>query len=902
MTDMAKARAKTSKPAKAGAGGTASVEAETAPRPKAPARVRNLVIVESPAKAKTINRYLGRDYVVRASMGHVRDLPTKSIGVDLQNRFQPSYEPLAGRKKTLAELRKYAVSAGQVFLATDLDREGEAIAWHLAESLGVPEDRIRRVIFNEITKTAIQEAFAHPRSIDMNKVNAQQARRILDRIVGYQISPLLWRKVASGLSAGRVQTVAVRLVVEREREIEAFMPQEYWRLAGIFTPRCDAAPALSQELTNFLASLDQKGNPPTREATQEFYTKHQAFEADLVEWNGQKFRTDSADQAIEIAKALGLVITEVRRTEDPQAKGPARNRVTVVGSVWPAGTVSPELRPPEFLVRGLTRRQTRSRPPAPFTTASLQQAASVQMRFSASRTMRIAQQLYEGVDVPGEGSVGLITYMRTDSTHLAGEAIGQVRSLIAQQFGEAYVPEKPNVYASAGRAQEAHEAIRPTDVRRRPQDLISAVTDEQYKLYEMIWKRFVACQRPPAVWDVTEVDIVAKAPVPPGAPGDQAATGQAVFKAIGRRLAFDGFLRVAGIPRGGEQMLPHLEQNQPVAPVRIEPTQHFTQPPPRFTEASLVKALEADGIGRPSTYANIIQTIMDRAYVEQIDRALHPTNLGKLVTDKLVKHFPKEFDVRFTAHMEDQLDKVEEAHFDWVRVLEEFYEPFSKSLKAAAEEMVSARAETQPSEYVCEACGRPMVYRFNKGERYLACTGYPECKTTHPVDKDGRKVVRKVVDTPCPVCGKPMVLRRSRFGLFLGCSDYPDCKGTLRCDSEGLPAKMVKPEDVHETCTECGAPMAVRFKFRRAFLGCSRYPQCKHATKLPDGVYVEPPPKIPPKQTGVNCPKCGKAMVIRTGKRGEFLACSGFPKCRNAMSLDKLDQLKAQQDDKKAKE
>jgi len=812
-------------------------------------------------------------------MGHVRDLPTKKIGVDIEHGFEPTYEPLAGRKKVLAELMKYAASAGEVFLATDLDREGEAIAWHLAESLGVPADRIRRVTFNEITQKAIQEAFSHPRAIDMNKVNAQQARRILDRIVGYQVSPLLWRKVATGLSAGRVQSVTVRLIVEREREIAEFTPQEYWKIGGIFTPACQTARDLASQWSAFIAQVGEKGKPPTREAQQDFLAKRQAFTAELVQWNGRKFKTDVADAAIEIAKALGLAVAEIRRTEDPQGKGPARNRLTVIGEVSPGA--------PAFLVRDLNERETRSRPPAPFTTAAMQQAASVQLRFSTSRTMRIAQQLYEGVEIPGEGGVGLITYMRTDSTRIAAEAIQEVRSLIAEAFGGSYVPDKPNYFAAAEGAQEAHEAVRPTDVRRRPQDLTAALTDEQYKLYELIWKRFVACQMSPAVWKVTEADIVAGTPA-----------GEAVFKAIGRQLVFDGFLRVAGPPRGGDQILPALHPGQQVAAATIEPTQHFTQPPPRYTEASLVKALEADGIGRPSTYANIIQTIQDRQYVRLEDRCFRPTDLGIVVTDKLVKHFPEILDVRFTAHMEDELDKIEDRHADWVQILREFYGPFSERLKRAGEEMVHAKAETQPSQYQCGACGKPMVYRFSKNGRYLACTGYPECKTTHPVDREGRKIERVEVDTPCPVCGKKMILRRSRTGVFLGCGDYPRCTGTLPCDKEGKALKLVNEEDIRQTCGECGAPMAVRWKFSRAFLGCSRYPACRNATSLPEGVCLKPPPKKPAQPAGVNCPKCGKAMVIRSGRRGEFLACSGFPKCRNAMSLEKLDGLKAQQKEK----
>ncbi|MGC9455426.1 MAG: type I DNA topoisomerase [Phycisphaerae bacterium] len=862
-----------------GRGKTSSKRSNRARSSSARSNGRALVVVESPAKARTINRYLGDDYVVKASMGHVRDLPKKEIGVAVDKDFTPTYQPLPGRKKVLDDLRKTARNAPSVYLATDLDREGEAIAWHLKEALGLDEQRAKRVVFNQITADAIRQAFADPHDVDMNKVNAQQARRILDRIVGYMISPLLWRKVAPGLSAGRVQTVAVRLIVQREREIEAFQPEEYWRISSIFTSDTDAAGELGRAWRELLAQRDEDGKGPTQAQKQEFLADRGAFEAELVGIDGERFKVEKSDEAVEVAKSLGLTVEKLEQSEDEEAKPPANKLVTVHGHVGEEA--------PEYTVRNVKQRESRSRPPAPFTTASMQQTASVRLRFAASRTMRIAQQLYEGVEVPGEGSVGLITYMRTDSTNLANEAVSAVRSYITEQFGDAYAPEKPNRFTSAARAQQAHEAIRPTDVTRTPQKLRDVLDRDQYRLYELIWKRFVACQMSPAVWKVTEAEIVATT-----------TDGQheAVFKAMGRRLAFDGYMKVAGMPKSGEQILPELSDGQPVAPAAIEPTQHFTQPPPRYTEASLVKALEAEGIGRPSTYAQIIQTIEDRDYVRREDRSFHPTDLGTLVTDKLVKHFPRVFDVRFTAHLEDELDRVEEAEIDWVSVLREFYEPFKANLEAAGENMVHAKAEQEPSDYVCENCGKPMVYRFSKNGRYLACTGYPECKTTHPVDEKGRKIERKEVDVPCPVCGKsPMILRRSRYGPFLGCSDYPDCKGTMPATKDGKPVKTVKPEEIKETCDVCGAPMEVKFKGRRAFLGCSRYPDCKNTKKLPEGVRVEPPPKAKPREAGVNCPKCGKPMVIRTGKRGEFLACSGFPKCRNAMDLDKLDELKRQQ-------
>jgi len=776
---------------------------------------KNLVVVESPAKAKTINRYLGPDYIVRASMGHVRDLPKKEMGVDLEHGFRPTYAPLPGRKKVLDELKKYARSAPLVFLATDLDREGEAIAWHVAESLRLGPGKIRRVIFNEITASAIRQAFANPRDIDMDKVNAQQARRILDRIVGYEISPLLWRKVAKGLSAGRVQSVAVRLIVDREREIDAFMPEEYWRIGAVFTPELSSASGLSAKWSAFLARRDKKDAGPTRDAQRTFLAENDAFRAELIKWKGKRFKCDNAELALEVAKALGLVIEDVRTTEDPKGKGPASRRVTVSARIGaPDGPAGPM---PPFVVRGLQQRQGRSRPPGPFTTASLQHAASVQRGFSAARTMRIAQQLYEGVQVPGEGPVALITYMRTDSTHLSADALKQVRSLIGESFGPRYVPEKPNFFASGKRAQEAHEAIRATDVRRRPEDLRGALSSEQFRLYELIWKRFVACQMPPAVWNVTEADIVADTPA-----------GQAVFKAVGRQLEFDGFLRVAGMPKGGDQILPPLTPDQEVAPVDMSPRQHFTQAPPRYTEASLVKALEADGIGRPSTYAAIIQTIQARNYARLQDRAFRPTDLGIVVTDKLVLHFPRLFDVRFTAHMEDRLDEVEEARADWVAVLDEFYGPFKESLKRAAEEMVHAKAQTQPSEYTCPACGKEMVYRFSRSGKYLACTGYPDCRETAPVDAEGKIIRRKNVDVACPKCAKPMLLRQGRFGPFLSCSQYPECDGVVNLDKKGgvkLPSAPAL--ELELTCAKCKSPLYLRRGKRGPWLACSKYPKCR---------------------------------------------------------------------------
>ncbi len=835
---------------------------------------KNLVIVESAAKAKTINRYLGSDYIVKASVGHVRDLPKRSIGVDVEHDFAPTYEPLDGRKRVLTDLKKYAAKAPMVYLATDLDREGEAIAWHLAEALNLTEERTRRVVFNEITATAIREAFEHPRAVDMDRVNAQQARRILDRIVGYELSPLLWKKVTPGISAGRVQSVAVRLIVEREREIEAFMPEEFWSLGGIFTTDASQAGPLGEAWTEFLATKDEKGNGPTKEKQLAFLGERNLIQAELTEVNGRKFRPENADDTLAVAKALGLTVSDVQCVEDPAGKGPAANKVTVVGSVGADA--------PAITVSDLSQRDSKSRPQAPFITASLQQAASVKLHFSVSKTMRTAQGLYEGVDLPGEGTTGLITYMRTDSRHLSPDAVNAARTMIGKSYGDRYLPEKAIFYSSDQRAQEAHEAIRPTDPTRLPKDLKDSLTPDQFKLYDLIWKQFVACQMTPAQWKITEAKLVA-----------ESSLGQATFRAVGRTLEFDGFMRVAGIPKSKDALLPPLETAQTVHPVDLAPTQHFTQGPPRYTEASLVKVLKAEGIGRPSTYGAIIHTIQDRKYAELENRAFAPTDLGVVVTDKLVKHFPDILNVQFTAQMENDLDGVEEAQTDWVELLRTFYGPFHSGIEKAAEEMVHAKAETVPTDYDCPTCGKKLHYRFGKNGRYLGCEAYPECDYTCPIDKDGKPLERKEIDIPCPECNSPMMLRRSRWGTFLGCTKYPECKGTRPCDDDGNPLKVVKPEEVKAACPDCGAPMDVKFKGRRAFMGCSAYPACKCTAPIPDGLAVEAPPKPEPKDAGVGCNKCGRPMLIRVGPRGEFLACSGFPKCRNAMNLNKLDDLKA---------
>jgi len=830
-----------------------------------------LVIVESPTKAKTINRYLGSEYKVMASMGHVRDLPESELGVDLENGFEPVYQILPSRRKVVQSLKKAAEEAGEVYLATDLDREGEAIAWHLAHALDLDQQSTQRVVFNEITKTAILHAFANPKALDLDKINAQQARRVLDRIVGYQLSPLLQQKIGRGLSAGRVQSVAVRIIVEREKEIRAFIPEESWKITACLTTDPSKAGPLAEQWRTFLTKVKDPSAGPTVKERNSWLSERACLFAELIKLNGQEFIARTAAEARTVAEALGFVTDRLEEEVWAAYKERGLKTVSLVGRTDPA-------RSPAFSITDLQRRRTTSKPNPPFTTAALQQAASSYLGFAPSRTMRVAQQLYEGVDLGGkDGQVGLITYMRTDSTNLSKDSVDAARRWIQQEYGDRYRPEKPNVFGSGKRAQEAHEAIRATDVTRRPDTIRDHLTAEQFKLYDLIWRRFVSCQMVPAEWDGTTILITAKIP-----------SGDALFRAGGRKLAFDGFLKVAGMPDTEELILPEVVVGAKTAPLTIEPRQQFTSPPSRFSEATLIKKLEAEGIGRPSTYAAIIQTIQDRGYVQLIDKRLQPTGRGEVVTDRLIQHFPEIMDVKFTSYMEDELDKIEDAHLDWLHVLGEFYEPFRKSLAKAQVEMQPLKAE--PSTYTCSKCGKPLVYRLGKNGRFLSCTGYPECKSAMSVDVHGAPIAEVVADDPCPLCQKPMVLRTSRLGPFLGCTGYPECTSTLPCDEEGVPLKKVDADEIEESCEECGSAMKVRFARGKAFLSCSGYPKCKAAKPMPPGIYVEKPK---PEEAGVGCDKCGRPIVIRRGRRGPFLSCSGFPRCRNAMPMEKLDELKA---------
>ncbi len=751
---------------------------------------KNLVIVESPAKAKTINKYLGNDFIVQASMGHVRDLPSKGLSVDVENNFKPTYEIAPGRKKIVAALKSAAKNCSKLYLATDLDREGEAIAWHLSQTLGVPEEKTNRVIFNEITKKAIEQAFANPGKIDIDKVMAQQARRILDRIVGYQISPLLWKKVARGLSAGRVQSVAVKMIVDREREIRAFVPVEYWLIPAVFTNNIEKQADYARQWQDFIQTKDEKDKGPTIAQQHDWFVEHSAFKAELTTVDGKAYSADNAEQAQKIHQALCNA---------------------------------------DFVISDVQVKSSSSRPSPPFITSTLQQSASNRLGFAAKRTMRIAQQLYEGIDLGSMGALGLITYMRTDSTHISPDAVNDARKYIGNKFGDKYLPEKPNYYAVGKGAQQAHEAIRPTDVDIVPEEIKDLLTDEQFKLYQLIWRRFIASQMAAAQWNTTTLEIAADTSI-----------GQCIYKAQGRVLVFDGFTKVWHTG-STEQQLPNVKLGDKVAAIDIKAEQHFTKPPARYNEASLVKALEKEGIGRPSTYASIISTIQERGYVEQKDRQFYPTDIGEIVTDKLNEFFPKIMDIAFTRYMEEQLDKIEEQHLNWINVLNEFYGPFKKDLENAGKEMVHAKAETTPSEYTCPQCGKQLEYRFGKNGKFLSCSGYPDCKFASPVDKNGKMVVDEVTEHKCPNCGKAMVKKTGRFGAFLGCSDYPACKTVMKVDKTG------------------------------AVL----------------------PPKPPAEPTGLKCYKCQSGeLVIRQSKKGPFLGCNKFPRCRTIVSFKKLDELK----------
>ncbi len=834
---------------------------------------RSLVIVESPAKAKTINKYLGRNFTVKASIGHVMDLPKKTIGIRLPGEeeggkkkkrrkakngskkakgkerpaaklislddekvFEPTLQIIAGKGKIINDLRKAAHSADAVYLAGDPDREGEAISAHLAlvlskpakfieqepsvsrfkkkeatpeepvkkenegdskkEVVAIDPKKIFRVTFNEITPKAIRAAFDHPRQVDANLVDAQQARRVLDRIVGYKVSPILWNKVRRGLSAGRVQTVALRLIVEREMQIRAFIPQEYWTIH---------------------AMLDA-GQPPL-------------FEAKLFKHNGE-------DIAVSNQEAADKIVAAVSKAR------------------WQVATV--------------TQKEKKRNPPPPFTTSKLQQAAYNRLRYTAKRTMSLAQKLYEGVELGDEGSVALITYMRTDSVHVSNDALIQVRELIPERFGTNYLPEKPNYYKSKKDAQEAHEAVRPTDAMRAPEDVRKYLDEDLFKLYQLIWQRFVASQMLPAIFDQTTIDISA---------------GDYTFRATGTVQKFDGYLRVYQMPasiadreddekddEGEGRALPQVAEGQILRLDKIRPDQHFTEPPPRFNDATLVKELEEDGIGRPSTYAAIISTILEREYVTKNQGRFSPTMLGERVSVLLVKSFEDIFDLKFTARLEEELDEIEEGKLPWREAVKEFWEKFVLDLDKADDEMLSYKAGI-PTGKKCEKCGQgELLERISRHGFFLGCSRYPECDFIQDLSPELPEETGGEPKTEyCDNCGKEMAIKRGRFGTFLACTGYPDCKTTRRL-VQGTRIAHQPDELLAELCKLCGKNLVKKHGRFGEFIGCTGYPKCKYTRPI---------------TLGIKCPKCNEGEFVRRGSAGKggrgrariFYGCSRYPDC-----------------------
>jgi len=755
---------------------------------------KSMVVVESPAKAKTIAKYLGDDYVVKASSGHIKDLPKNGLGVDLKNNFDPTYQIIPGKERVVNELKKAARGSPKIYLAADPDREGEAICQHLAEELGGKGREIYRVLFNEITRSAILEAFKTPGRIDSNKVDAQQARRILDRLVGYKVSPLLWEKVRRGLSAGRVQTVALRMIVEREKEIRAFIKEEYWNIA---------------------ASLKGLVPPP--------------FEAKLVEYDGQKKVPDQA-------------------TSDQ---------------------ILAELRAAKFRVASVAEREKKRYPVPPFITSKLQQEGVRKLRFSVKKTMMVAQRLYEGIELGREGLVGLITYMRTDSTRVAQQALEEARQVVSERFGSQYLPDAAIVYKSKKGAQDAHEAIRPTSAARTPEQIKKFLGADEFKLYDLIWERFIASQMKPAVFDQTDIEIEA---------------GKARLKASGAVTKFDGFLRAyqesrdedASTAKAEEaesdeqRQLPRLHEGDAVELLDLRSEQKFTQPPARYSEATLVKALEEEGIGRPSTYAQIL-TVIQKVYVTKEEGRFFPSETGIVVADLLVKHFEEIFKYEYTAHLETLLDDIEDGKEAWTHTLQEFYKEFARELDKAKSEMVDLKRQEIETDEICEKCGGKMVIKWGRFGRFMACANYPECKNTREIAREGAPEgapAETPIEETCEKCGKPMVLKRGRFGEFLACSGYPECRNTKKIVSRGGEREVKSDIPTDEICPQCGKILVIKHGRYGEFTACSNYPECKYVKQI---------------TTGVACPEpgCGGEIVQKKSKRGKiFYSCNRYPDCK----------------------
>jgi DNA topoisomerase I len=753
-----------------------------------------LVVVESPAKAKTINKYLGRNYKVIASMGHVRDLPKSKLGVDIEEDFEPSYEVIASRKKVLKELKDAAKESDDIFIATDPDREGEAIGWHLAEELGSGnKKKIQRLMFNEITKKGVLAALEHPTKINKQMVDAQQARRVLDRLVGYKISPILWDKVRRGLSAGRVQSVALKLVCDRETEIDRFVPEEYWNI----TARLAAAV------------------PPE-------------FDAKLQKRGGSNIKVTNQAEA---------------------------------------DTVLADLKKADWVVGAVTTKERKKGAVPPFITSKLQQAA----RFPVKKTMMIAQQLYEGIELPGDGAVGLITYMRTDSTRVSEQAITDVREFIGRTYGPDFVPEKPNAYKTKSDAQDAHEAIRPTSMQYDPESVRAHLSPDQYYLYKLIWNRFVASQMPAATFDETTVDINAadyvfrvKGSVPKFA-GWLAVYNQETIEA---KTEGPGPDAVSAEDDDGSSVLPPLREGDTLQLRELKPEQKFTQPPPRYSEATLVKALEENGIGRPSTYASIISVIQARDYVNKIEGRFKPTVLGRMLVDRLLSPaFDDILDVEYTRNLEEDLDKIEEGTSNYAKTLSSFYKKFEKDLKRASKEMINLKEGVEPDPAVaCDKCGKPMVIKAGKFGLFLACSGYPECENTRELETPEAGADGEGIEEACENCGKPMAMKRGRFGQFLACTGYPECKTTRKIITTKQGMTAAKPDQMlDEKCPKCESNLVLKQGRFGEFTACSNYPACKYVKQ---------------KSTGLVCPKDGGDVVERKSRRGKvFFGCANYPDC-----------------------
>jgi DNA topoisomerase I len=759
---------------------------------------KDLVIVESPAKAKTISKFIGSNYAVKASVGHIRDLPKSDLGVD-EKTFLPTYQVLEGKEKVVRELQKAAKSADHIYIASDPDREGEAIGWHVMNVLGKDAVKVRRVLFHEITKNAVKKALESPIDLDMNKVNAQQARRVLDRLVGYKLSPLLWDKVRRGLSAGRVQSVALKIIVDRENEIAAFVPEEYW---------------------TFAANLQAENPPP--------------FIAKLAKIEGKK--AEVRDEAT------------ARRIEEEVLAG-------------------------EFVVESIARKEKKKKPQAPFTTSKLQQEGHRRFRFPVRKTMSVAQALYEGKDLGGTlGQVGLITYMRTDSMRVSDEALAEVRRKIETSYGAQYLPEKPNIYRSKKSAQEAHEAIRPTSMDLDPGSVRGHLSKDEYNLYKLIWDRFVASQMKPALFDVTDVGI---------------ANGTYLFRVSGEVMKFPGFLSVyqetrdqddASQSEDDSRELPSMNEGEKLELLgKLDTRQNFTQPPPRFTEATLVKALEESGIGRPSTYSSILQTIQSRDYSYKEEGRFHPTQLGVLVTNLLQESFGDLINESYTAGLEEELDEIEEGKVEWQEALARFSGKFEKDLERAGREMRQVKGEGVATEEKCETCGAPMAIKFGRYGEFLACTNYPECKTTRELARGDEEAKDEETEAIiCDKCGKPMQLKRSRFGQFYACTGYPDCKNT----KDPRLMKTDLPETAEEACEKCGSTMVLKAGKYGPFYSCSAYPECRNIRKIGGGKGAPAP-----EPTGVPCPECGEGEIVqRMSRRGPFYSCNRYPKCKFSLS------------------